>query len=354
MSAVETFLNHVERFFRGEILHTVSAFGRVCLVGEHCDYARGMSVGLPLHHKITLQGSQRKDRTITFTSTIDQSAYSLCLTLDQISIPSDHLLRYSAAAVKVLQDQGYSLYGADIFLTSDLPMKKGLSSSAAVTVGTLKLFNEMFVLQIPQDRLAELAYIAEHDILNIGCGRMDQIVSAYNSLVVMDYKESDKPKITPLPPAAKHIFILVCVPLVDKRDLPAILKASNKAYFHPERPEDYNFKNALDQLIPQQVVLPFIEAISKGDIISAGRCLRRNQEIYDQYFVPVCADFKAPLLYALLALAKKHGSLGEKWTGAGGIGAFICLTASLETQEKLQHALTVSSPVPLTFVTTRL
>ena len=333
------------------MLHAVSAPGRICLVGEHCDYAKGMSVALPISHKVTAEGTPRNDQTISLISHVDNAVHQLTVSLDNLTILRDHILRYSVAALKALLEKGHSLGGMDVVLHSDLPMKKGLSSSAAISVATLKLFNDVYHLNMTEAEIAEFAYIAEHDILGIGCGRNDQIVSSYNSLVLMDYKNGGKPKVTLLQKSRQPMYILVGIPQADKRNLPLLLKASNKAYFQPKRAEDYRFKKALDTLIPEEVVLPFLDAVKKSDAVAAGMCLRKNQGIYDQYFVPVSDDFKAPLLYEFLDLAKNHGSLGEKWTGAGGAGAFICLTKTTDEQERLRQALARNSSTDLRFVT---
>lgn len=58
-----------------------------------------------------------------------------------------------------------------------LPMKKGLSSSAAVCVLIAKCFNEVFHLGLERSEIMELAYKGEM-LTPSQCGRMDQVCSA--------------------------------------------------------------------------------------------------------------------------------------------------------------------------------
>ena len=329
----------------------VSVPGRVCLVGEHCDYARGMSVALPLQHRITMYGERRLDRTVSLLTAMEDRVHTLSFTMDNIESPDGNPLRYSAAVVDVMKDRRYPIDGAQVVITSDLPFKKGLASSAAVEVATVRLFDQLYGLNLSLEQIADIAYDAERNRLGIGCGKMDQLVAAYQSLITMDYRQ-DILQVTPLHHSSIPMHILVGIPLVTKRALQVMLTEANRAYLQPNSQKDYNFQRALDDLIPREVVQPFIHAVQQGDIAAVGNLLRKNQEIYNEYFVPICESFDSPILYSFLRIAQQHGSIGEKWTGAGGAGAFICLTESEEARNDLQEAIEKQSSVDIKFVTT--
>ncbi len=331
----------------------VSVPGRVCLVGEHCDYAKGMSIALPLQHHITLYGEKRPDQTVLFLTAMEDNAYKLSFPLHDISIPDDNPLRYSAAVVDVMKNRGYSIGGVEAIMKSNLPFKKGLASSAAVEVATVRLFDTLYRLDLSLDQIAEIAYDAERNRLGIGCGRMDQLVAAYESLIAINY-EKDTPTVTRLQHSPVPMYLLVGIPLVTKRALQLMLTESNRAYLHPQSQTDRDFGRALDDLIPNEVVRPFIDAVQQGNISAVGDLFRKNQEIYDQYFVPVCESFDSPILSSFLKIALQHGSIGEKWTGAGGSGAFICLAESEEARIDLQQAIERQSSIDVKFVTATL
>ncbi len=333
-------------------VYKASAPGRVCLVGEHCDYAKGMSVAVPLSERVTLYGECRDDDIISVTSGLEDRVYRLAFPLGDIPSLEEHPLRYCAAVIKKLRESHDSKFGGvEITILSTLSAQKGLGSSAAVSVATLELLNDVYKLEIPRDELAELAYLAEHDVLGIKCGRMDQLVAAYKKPLVIDFSNTGRPSIAPLPSPPTPMYFLVGAPLGTKRALQVILRETDRAYNRPSTAADLAFQRALDETIPQEVVQPFVDAVRRGDASKAGRLLRRNQEIYRDIFVPVCESFDAPLLYQLLDIARRNNSLGEKWTGAGGVGAFICLAESLEERRAIANEIKHRSPVDVHFVT---
>lgn len=333
-----------------ERVYKASAPGRVCLVGEHCDYAKGMSVAVPLSEGVTIYGDRRRDEVVSITSGLEGKVHEISFDLRTIPSLDDHTLRYCTAAVQTLRERNSRFKGMDITIRSNLLTQKGLGSSAAVSVATLEAFNDAYELEISRDELAELAYHAEHDILDIKCGRMDQIVAVYKQPITIDFSNSGRPHVTQLPSPPTPMHFLVGVPLGTKRALHIILRETDRAYHHPSSSIDLAFGRALDETIPNEVVQPFVDAIAHGDVVQVGRLLRRNQEIYRNVFVPVCESFDAPLLYNLLDIAQRNGSLGEKWTGAGGVGAFICLAPSSEKRTIIADKIKHLSPVDVHFV----
>ena len=73
--------------------------------------------------------------------------------------------------------------GMDIAAWSDVPIGSGLSSSAALEVSIAKLCSACLGYRESPRALAELAYEAEHDIMGIPCGRLDQYSSSYGGVM---------------------------------------------------------------------------------------------------------------------------------------------------------------------------
>lgn len=73
--------------------------------------------------------------------------------------------------------------GMDIALWSDIPIGSGLSSSAALEVSIAKLHSACLGYKGSPRALAEFAYKAEHDIMGIPCGRLDQYSSSYGGVM---------------------------------------------------------------------------------------------------------------------------------------------------------------------------
>lgn len=173
-----------------EQVYKASAPGRVCLVGEHCDYAKGMSVAVPLSEGVTIYGERRDDDTISITSGLEGKVHELSFPLRAIPSLEDHPLRYCAAAVQKLREYHDSRFsGVEMTIRSNLSAQKGLGSSAAVSVATLELLSDLYDLQIPTDKLAELAYHAEHDVLGI---KRSRLVSLFSEIILNPSAECQK------------------------------------------------------------------------------------------------------------------------------------------------------------------
>lgn len=319
------------------IEYQVSSPGRICLAGEHCDYAKGKSIAVSLSKKVSIKGNVRPGQGILVKSRLNDLQEHLSFNTDD-EIDFRNPLKYCQAATKVMSDKGYKIGGASLEIDSDLPIRKGLSSSAAVTVATIKFFNQAYNLGLNVDEIAELAYVAEHDILRIGCGRMDQLVSAYESFLLLDFSQG-LPKVIKLPSPSLTLRLLVGIPVGLERNTESLLSDCKKSYFTPKNDDDQNFIKTLDRLIPEQVIIPMQAALKRGGLNSVGRLLRVNQKLYDNYFQPISPHFRSSYLSSFLETAKRHGSIGEKWIGAGGNGSFLCLVDEPSKRADLKKAL---------------
>jgi len=113
--------------------------GRVNLIGEHTDYNGGMVLPTALPLGISIALSSRRDDVIRIWSDKfeDLSKRSLSDTA------RDHWSDYVTGAVILANGEGLLKGGADVAVQTTLPFGAGISSSAAVTVGVLKLAQEL-------------------------------------------------------------------------------------------------------------------------------------------------------------------------------------------------------------------
>ncbi|RLF23404.1 MAG: GHMP kinase, partial [Thermoprotei archaeon] len=75
--------------------------------------------------------------------------------------------------------------GLDVVVNSEVAVAAGLASSAAVEVTFLGLLNEVFDLGLSRKDIAEISYTAEHDIMKIPCGRLDQYGCVFGGILVI-------------------------------------------------------------------------------------------------------------------------------------------------------------------------
>jgi len=154
-----------------------SAPGRVNLIGEHTDYNEGFVLPIAIDRR-TYVGAALNDSRVVRVQSLDlneAAAFSLEQRdgLDTQKWPK--WLAYIAGVAFELQNRGINLSGADLMISSDVPLGAGLSSSAAleISVGSalLALGNESLD---PSD-LALTAQKAEHAYVGTLCGIMDQL-----------------------------------------------------------------------------------------------------------------------------------------------------------------------------------
>jgi galactokinase len=154
--------------------HKASAPGRVNLIGEHTDYNGGfcMPTVLPLQTQVWLASrSDHKVRLASDTQEGDVVEYTI-----GEEKPASTWVDYVAGVTWALRRGNYRCDGFDMLITSDVPVGKGLSSSAALEVAVLRGLRSLFSLTISDLEVALLAHTAETQFVGAPVGLMDQMV----------------------------------------------------------------------------------------------------------------------------------------------------------------------------------
>ncbi|GHB12579.1 MULTISPECIES: galactokinase [Streptomyces] len=155
-----------------------AAPGRVNLIGEYTDFNDGFVMPLALPHTARAAVARRTDGVLRLHST-DVPGGVVSLRVDELAPHSGHgWAAYPAGVVWALRDAGHPVTGADIQLTSTVPVGAGLSSSAALEVVTALALNDLFALGLSAPELAVLGQRAENAFVGVPCGVMDQMASA--------------------------------------------------------------------------------------------------------------------------------------------------------------------------------
>ncbi|HOV31892.1 MAG TPA: galactokinase [Candidatus Hydrogenedens sp.] len=154
----------------------VKAPGRVNIIGEHTDYNHGYVLPMALEQGIYIAGRKRNDSLLNFyaTNMNRQSITGInCPALN----PLEPWMNYIMGVSYELKKLGYHLSGIDSVIYGDVPIGCGLSSSAALEMATLKLFEglEGFILDDPES--ARLGQRVENEFLGLKTGIMDQFIS---------------------------------------------------------------------------------------------------------------------------------------------------------------------------------
>jgi galactokinase len=92
---------------------------------------------------------------------------------------SGHWSDYPLGVAWALQEAGYRLPGADIYIAGDVPLGAGLSSSAAIEVSTGYALLTAAGHAVDRTKLALLCQRAENEFVGARVGIMDQFVSCH-------------------------------------------------------------------------------------------------------------------------------------------------------------------------------
>jgi len=148
--------------------------GRVNLIGEHTDYNGGMVLPTALKLGVSLALSPRSDGKIRIWSDKFDDIAKRAFT----DKATEHWSDYIVGAIILANEQDYLQGGADITVETTLPFGAGISSSAAVTVGILKLARDLAHTNTSDKDIAVLARRVENEFIGMPCGIMDQMAVA--------------------------------------------------------------------------------------------------------------------------------------------------------------------------------
>ena len=152
--------------------------GRVNLIGEHTDYNEGLVLPAAIGFSCYVAIAPRRDRKLVVYSEVFNE--SVEADLDSLG----HRGRgewqdYPLGVAAVLQQSGRPLRGANVYISGDVPLGAGLSSSAAIEVSTGYALLTVSGQVIDRKQLALLCQRAENEYVGARSGIMDQFVSCF-------------------------------------------------------------------------------------------------------------------------------------------------------------------------------
>jgi galactokinase len=151
--------------------------GRVNLIGEHTDYNDGFVMPAALEFATLVAASPRPDRRLNVYSMIMDETRSF--DLDAPAQTGRHdWSDYVFGVAIMLERAGRRLRGADLVVSTDVPLGAGLSSSAALEVSSAHALLTASGLPFDPIAIAKICQKAENDYVGMRCGIMDQYVSA--------------------------------------------------------------------------------------------------------------------------------------------------------------------------------
>lgn len=331
--------------------------GRLCLFGEHSDWAgaarnldpsiaAGMCLvtGTDQCIRATAQAAPAFEMVSPVSD--GQVEASLQLPMDGAVLSrvarSGDFFSYAAGVAAEMWGR-YGVPGVRIVVTAmDLPVRRGLSSSAAICVLVARAFNQVHGLGLSLREEMELAYRGEI-ASGSRCGRMDQLC-AYGKGPVLVRFDGECMDIDPVRPQAA--LQLLIVDLMQPKDTRRILSDLHACFSGPDTPQRRALRAALG---PQNadLVCRARQALEAGEARAVGELMTEAQRLFDRCVAPACpAELSAPHLHAVLGHpAARALAWGGKGVGSQGDGALQFACRGGEEREELARQLGQAFPV---------
>lgn len=321
--------------------------GRVCLFGEHSDWAaqyRKFNSHIEKGHTITATTSQGLYAQVThhhqFLYHYGETTFVCDMNLDDLRnvAESGNFWSY-ICGVAYQMKLHYGVKGIEIFnYKADLPVKKGLSSSAAACVLVARAFNQLYNLNLSEREEMEIAYKGEITTPS-RCGRMDQSVAFHQQPVHMTY-DGDNIEVETLD--VKNRIHMIIADLNGRKNTIKILSDLHRAYPFPMMNVHEDVHLFLGS-INIDIIDRAIEFIQEGNSEKLGTLMNEAQEKFFKYMTPSSPDqLNAPLLRDILSQEKiRDLTFGGKGVGSQGDGSVQFVCRDEFSQEKLSNLLSV-------------
>jgi len=152
--------------------------GRVNLIGEHTDYNDGFVMPFAIDRATIVAGTKRADRKIQAVA-LDMNE-SASIDLDaQPQKQRKSWIDYFEGTARCVEEKFGRIGGANIVISSNVPIGSGLSSSAALETSIGFALLSLADIEIDREKLAFAAQKAEHEYAGIRSGIMDQFASSF-------------------------------------------------------------------------------------------------------------------------------------------------------------------------------
>ncbi len=191
-------------------MQVVRAPGRVNLIGEHTDYNDGFVFPMAIEPHVLIAFRGRTDGKVRLASTIYPKDIADFSINEKPTRGEPKWANYSKGMAAMLIEAGIKLTGMDAMLSNTLPMGGGLSSSAALEVGTGRALLSLIKKDVDSQDLALMAQQAEHKYALVPCGIMDQTIVAAGkagTAMLLDCRDLSK-QFIPIDPAALRVVIV--------------------------------------------------------------------------------------------------------------------------------------------------
>jgi galactokinase len=298
--------------------------GRLCLIGEHTDWSaaypcisKGVTIvcstneGLYSKCCSIVNNIDNKQPIIKFVhenfinneKIIKEFKCILNYNLLKSEIKSNNFFNYicGTAAIMIQEYVPKEKLINGIYINNyltNLPMKKGLSSSAASCVTVVVCFNIIYHLNLDLSQIMEVAYKGER-LSGSKCGRMDQCVAmGKNKIAKMEFiGETCSLQIIP----NKNPLYFVVADLKSSKNTVLILDSLNSCFPTATTEAHSLFHHYVNENI--NISSRTVNSIVQGDINELSNCMNESQFNFDQSSSILCpSELSSPVLHNAIGI----------------------------------------------------
>lgn len=209
LQAIATFTG----LFPGEKeIEIYSAPGRSEVCGNHTDHQNGMVLATSINLDAIAIVAKTEEAVIRLVSG-DFPMEEIDLTsLEAKENEKGTTMSLIKGVLSNLHERGYNIGGFKAYVTSDVLMGAGMSSSAAFEslIGTILsgLYNDM---SIPSIEIAQVGQYAENVYFGKPCGLMDQMACSIGGMIYIDFREKEHPVVKQVPSDFEQAGLSLCI-----------------------------------------------------------------------------------------------------------------------------------------------
>lgn len=219
--------------------------------------------------------------------------------------------------------------GLEVTTMGDVPSAgSGLGSSSTVTVGAL---HSMYALRgelVSAEQLAQEACEIEIAILNKPIGVQDQYAAAYGGLRFMEFTTNNEVLTERVPLSEEQLRRL------NQNTMLFFTGVTRKAgsVLEEQKANMEEREAVLDEL--KDIAFTARDELEQGNVDCIGELLHSSWQLKKR----LASNISNGSIDEIYEVARRHGAVGGKITGAGG-GGFFLLYCPYERQEELRVAL---------------
>lgn len=329
--------------------------GRVNLIGEHVDYADGLCLPMAIEQRTAVAVRRRADGVVRLRSAGFADTDVTVADVAARAVPG--WAAYAAGVVWALALPEFA--GADLTVTSDVPVGAGLSSSAALECAVALAVAELCGRDTGDAGRATLASAcmrAENDFVGVPTGGMDQQISLRaraGHALLLDCRTGGIRHV-PFDPAAHDLAVLVVDTAAPHRLVDGHYAQRRRAVEEAARQlgvaslRDVEDVSALrDPMLRRRArhvvteigrVREAVTALDAGDVRSLGPVLDASHRSLREDF-----EVSSVELDSAVDAARDAGALGARMVGGGFGGSALALCEAGAVEQISRAVLTAAA-----------